>query len=158
MELLHFESQEYSWSEGDYTISTERTRIDIRTLWQHYRDEAYWASDLEYARFEAAIGSSLPFGVYDTTGAVAGFCRVVTDGAMFAYLRDVLVLKAHRGRGLGLGLSRRAIEHPDLACVNYWVLRTNDAHGVYAKLGFTELPDADTFMVRRTEKVAWPES
>ncbi|MBY2915366.1 GNAT family N-acetyltransferase [Rhizobium leguminosarum] len=157
MKLQHFESNEYSWVEGDYTVSTERARIDIRQLWQHYRDEAYWAKDLEYARLKAAIGGSLPIGVYDTSGAVAGFCRVVTDGATFAYMRDVLILEAHRGRGLGSALSKRALRHPDLARVNYWLLRTVDAHGVYAKLGFTPLPDAQTFMIRRTEKVVWPE-
>ncbi len=77
---------------------------------------------------------------------------------MFAYLRDVLVLEAHRGRGLGKSLSAHALGHPDLAHVNYWLLRTNDAHGVYAKFGFTALPDADTFMVRRTARIAWPEN
>jgi GNAT superfamily N-acetyltransferase len=158
MKLQHFESKEYSWAEDDYTISTERARIDIHQLWQHYRDEAYWATDLEYARLETAIGSSLPIGVYDASGAVAGFCRVVTDGATFAYLRDVLILKAHRGQGLGSALSNRALGHPDLARVNYWLLRTIDAHVVYARFGFTALPDAETFMIRRTDKVIWPEN
>ncbi|WP_418137894.1 GNAT family N-acetyltransferase [Agrobacterium sp. El2ro-1b] len=158
MELQHFESREYSWPFGDYTVSTERSRLDTRALLDHFHAEAYWAKDLEFARFDTAIRSSLPIGVYGADGALAGFCRVVTDGAMFAYLRDVLVLEAHRGKGLGRALSQHAIEHPDLTYVNYWLLRTNDAHSVYAKFGFTALPDADTFMIRRTDKITWQET
>jgi hypothetical protein len=33
-------------------------------------------------------------------GEQPGFARVVSDRALFAYLGDVFVLDAHRGRGL----------------------------------------------------------
>lgn len=155
MDLQHFETREHNWQHGDYTISTERQRMDIRAIWQAFRAEAYWASELELGRFDTAIHNSLPFGVYAADGSLAGFCRVVTDGAMFAYLRDVLVLKAHRGQGLGTALSNCAIGHPDLAHVNYWLLRTADAHGVYSKLGFTALTDPESFMIRRTPRIEW---
>ena len=102
-----------------------------------------------------ALENSLPFGAYTAGGDVAGFARVVTDGAMFAYLRDVLVLPAHRGRGLGLALCRRALEHPDLAAVNNWLLRSTDSKGLYARLGFTPVDGADDYMRRQTAPVAW---
>lgn len=155
MKLQHFETAEYSWPIGDYVISTERHRIDPARLVEHYRAEAYWAKALEYRRFHTAIANSLPFGVYDAQGNVAGFCRVVTDGAMFAYMRDVLILEAHRGRGLGTALCRQAIAHPDLGHVDNWLLRTSDAHGVYAKLGFTPISEPETYMHRKTPRTPW---
>ncbi|OCJ66342.1 hypothetical protein A6U97_26700 [Agrobacterium tumefaciens] len=155
MELQFFETQEQAWTHGSYTISTERQLLDVQMLWEIFREEAYWAKDIEFARFDTAIRNSLPFGVYAKDGSIAGFCRVVSDGAMFAYLRDVLILAAHRGQGLGTGLSNCALDHPDLRHINYWLLRTADAHGVYSKLGFTALPDPETFMIRRTPRIDW---
>lgn len=155
MKLQHFETGEYSWKIGDYMISTERNRIDLVKLLSHFRAEAYWAESLEFGRFRTAIANSLPFGVYDVHGEIAGFCRVVTDGAMFAYLRDVLVLATHRGRGLGTTLCRQAVAHPDLRLVDNWLLRTSDAHRVYAKLGFTPISEPETYMHRKTPRTPW---
>lgn len=158
MTLLPFESGPANWTEAGFSITTDRGRMDGAELLSALRAEAYWAADLEPGRLERALRSSLPFTARAADGALAGFCRVVTDGASFAYLRDVLVLAAHRGRGLGLALSRCALAHPDLSHVPYWLLRTHDAHGVYEKLGFGALPDPETFMIRRTETVPWPET
>lgn len=155
MQLQQFERKEYSWRHGGYLISTERARLDVRNLWERFREEAYWAQELELVRFETGIRNSLPFGIYADDNSLAGFCRVVTDGAMFAYLRDVLIFEAHRGRGLGTAVSKCALEHPDLEYVNYWLLRTADAHSVYSKLGFAGLPDPETFMIRRTPRKEW---
>jgi GNAT superfamily N-acetyltransferase len=73
-------------------------------------------------------------------GALAGFCRAVTDGVAFVYLADVFVLPEHRGRGLGVELVREMIEHGPYA-TRRWLLHTDDAHGLYEKFGFAA-PDA----------------
>lgn len=156
MRLQGYETAEFTWQEGDYTISTERHRIKPAMLADLYRAEAYWGGALEAGRFLCAVENSLPVGAYTEDGAVAGFCRIVTDGAMFAYLRDVLILPAHRGKGLGLGLCRRALEHPDLARVNNWLLRTKDAQSLYARLGFTLVENGGGYMRRQTPAAVWP--
>jgi predicted N-acetyltransferase YhbS len=56
-----------------------------------------------------------------------------------AYLCDVFVMPAYQGRGLGTELVREAVEGADLADLK-WILHTDDAHGLYGKLGFTQ-PD-----------------
>ncbi|WP_288950867.1 GNAT family N-acetyltransferase [uncultured Paracoccus sp.] len=156
MRLQHYETGEFTWLEGDFVISTERHRIDLAALVALYRAEAYWGGALEAGRFLCAVESSLPIGAYTTGGAIAGFCRVVTDGAMFAYLRDVLILPEHRGKGLGLALCQRALEHPDLARVNNWLLRTKDAQTLYARYGFTPVEKGEGYMRRQTAPVEWP--
>lgn len=146
MQLMPYETDVYTWNFGDYRISTDRQYLDIEILHEAMRQEAYWARDLEIGRLTQAVRCSLPFGAYDAAGALVGFCRVVTDGAMFAYLRDVFITSRHRGQGLGVELARRAVGHPDLANVGNWLLRTVDAHGVYARLGFTVTDEPQSYM------------
>jgi GNAT superfamily N-acetyltransferase len=95
---------------------------------------------------QAAEHSALVLSVFK--GEVqAGFLRVVSDRTRFAYLCDVWVDAAHRGRGLGRWMVEHAVRHPDfVGCT--WLLATRDAHGVYEKLGFTPLPNPDRFMVK----------
>jgi len=47
-----------------------------------------------------SIENSLVFGVYRGEEQ-AGFARVVTDHATFAYPADMFIVEAHRGMGLG---------------------------------------------------------
>jgi predicted N-acetyltransferase YhbS len=52
-----------------------------------------------------------------------------------AYMADVYVLEAHRGRGLGIELVREMIEGAGAPPV-HWILHTADAEGVYERFGF----------------------
>jgi len=69
-----------------------------------------------------------------------GFARVVTDLATFAYVGDVFVIEAYRGRGLSKWPWECMVEHPDLKDLRRWHLVTRDAQGLYAKFGFAEPP------------------
>lgn len=152
MQLMPYETDVYTWDFGDCRISTDRRYLDINVLHAAMRQEAYWARELEIERLAQAVRCSLPFGAYDAAGALMGFCRVVTDGAMFAYLRDVLIVSRYRGRGLGVELARRAVGHPDLANVHNWLLRTVDAHGVYAKIGFAVTDEPQSYMTLKSPR------
>ena len=88
----------------------------------------------------------MPFGLYDAAGAQVEFARVVTDRFLFAYLRDVFVLKDHRGRGLGTWLTELVVNPPDLATATGWLLATDDAHAIDANLGFRPLKRRDWYM------------
>ncbi len=91
---------------------------------------------------------SLCFGLY--RGAEqAGFARVITDYATFAWLADVFILEEHRGQGLGVWLTDVIISHPELQGFRRWALATKDAHALYARLGFTELKLPERWMERR---------
>ena len=56
--------------------------------------------------------------------------------ATFAYLADVFVLPAHRGRGHGRALVAAMMAHPDLQGLRRLMLATSDAHDLYAGFGF----------------------
>ncbi len=68
-----------------------------------------------------------------------GFARAVSDGVGTAYLADVYVEAAYRGRGLGLALVSEMIDRGPGRDFR-WMLHTRDAHGLYGRLGFAR-PD-----------------
>jgi GNAT superfamily N-acetyltransferase len=120
---------------GEFTVSTDRTRLDLDVVHGFLRT-AYWSLNVPRSVVERSIEGSLVFGLYDTEGRQAGFARVVTDRAVFAYLADVFVLDEHRGRGLGLWLVETVLSHPDLQNLRRIVLGTKDAHSLYERFGF----------------------
>jgi GNAT superfamily N-acetyltransferase len=100
------------------------------------------------AIFDTAIANSLSFAAY-AGDELAGFARVVTDHATFAWLCDVFVLPPHRGKGVSKRLMDAVTAHPDLGRVRNFMLATRDAHGLYAKYGFTPLAEPSRWMAIR---------
>lgn len=135
------------WTRDDgYTLSTDRTRIDIDLVGRFLAEEAYWSTGLPRPMLERALAGSLPMGLYAPGGEMVGFGRLVTDCTVFAYLRDVFVVPAHRGRGLSAWLAKEIRNHPELGTVTTWMLATRDAHAVYAKAGFAPVPHPEYYM------------
>jgi GNAT superfamily N-acetyltransferase len=78
-----------------------------------------------------------------------GFARVLTDYGRFAFLADVFVLEAHRGKGLGKLLVKAVLDHQALKDTEVWLLATRDAHGLYGRFGFHGLTEPEKFMILR---------
>lgn len=119
-----------------YEISADPARLDVPLIARWLSEESYWAAGRRAQVTERAIEGSVCIGAYARGGEQAGFARVVTDRATFAWLCDVFVLDGHRGNGLARRMVRAALDLPELAGVRLWLLATADAHGVYAPLGF----------------------
>ena len=60
----------------------------------------------------------------------------------------MFVLPEERGRGLGVWLMESMVAHPELQGLRRFVLATRDAHELYRKVGFEELPEPGRFMIR----------
>ncbi|WP_323039853.1 GNAT family N-acetyltransferase [Gemmobacter sp.] len=134
------------WQGGGYVLSTDRRLVDTDRILRFLNDESYWGQTMTRDRLQRALDASLPMVIHDAAGDFAGFGRVVTDYATFAYLRDVFVLNGHRGRGLATWLAVVIRTHPELAQVANWLLFTRDAQGVYEKAGFRPVPYPDGYM------------
>ncbi|MFG1915878.1 GNAT family N-acetyltransferase [Micromonospora sp. NPDC048898] len=130
-----------------HLLSTDPARLDLALIHLWLSTDAYWALGRDRETTARAFAGSLPFGVYrpedDRQVAVA---RVVTDGATFAWLCDVYVDRAARGRGLGGWLVAAIRDHLDDLGVRRILLATNDAHEVYARVGFTPLDAPERWM------------
>lgn len=129
-------SEDRRWSFDGYVVDTDRRRLDVDAV-HACLARSYWAAGIPREIVVRSLAGSLCFGLYDAGGAQVGLARVITDRATFAYLCDVYVLEAHRGRGLSKFLMRCVAEHPDLQDLRRFMLATADAHGLYAQFGFT---------------------
>ena len=124
------------WTRGEYTISTDRDRLDIDVI-HGFLVRSYWAKDRTRERVVQSIEHSLPFGLYHLEKQV-GFARVLTDYVVLAFLADVFVLEAHRGKGLGTWMVEVITTLPEFRGIRRWLLGTRDAHELYRQSGFVE--------------------
>ena len=137
------------WQRGEYEIDTDPARIDLDVTYGFLTADAYWSPGIPRDIVERSIANSMNFGVYKVGGlgsAQAGFTRVVSDKATYAWICDVFVLPEHRGHGLGKWLMEVVMAHPELQGLRRWMLATRDAHGLYGQYGFTALNDATKYM------------
>lgn len=137
--------ENHEWTQGEFTISTARDRLQIEAIHRFLSEESYWASNRTKEQTETAIKNSLPFGVYKGENQI-GFARIVTDYATFAYLGDVYILESFRGQGLSKWLMETIVGHPNLQGFRRWVLATKDAHTLYEKFGFHQLVHPERWM------------
>ena len=133
------------WTRDRFVISDDPARVDRELVHRFLRDESYWSRSVPRDVVDRSIDHSLCFGLYDGDDQV-GFARVVSDRSTFAFLADVFVLPTHRGDGLGQWLCRTVLDHHDLQGLRRILLGTDDAHGLYARLGFVPLADTRRFM------------
>ena len=135
-----------SWIQGEYEVTTDPARIDVSAV-HGFLTASYWAKGVPQKVVERSIQNSLCFGIYRGKEQ-AGFARVITDRATFAYLADVFVLPGFRERGLSKWLMQCIIAHPDLQGLRRWSLVTRDAHGLYEQFGFRVVSAPERWMER----------
>jgi GNAT superfamily N-acetyltransferase len=132
----------------EYTISTDKTKLDVGMIHEFLSQNAYWALGRPLSTVEKSIENSLCFGVYHGPRQ-AGFARVVTDYSTFAWLADVFILVPYRGRGLGKWLVECVVSHPELNNLRLFVLSTRDAGELYRRHGgFEKLAEPQRWMAR----------
>lgn len=166
------ESKVMECRRGEFVISTDPELLDLDGI-HGFLTKCYWAKGIPRETVARSIEHSLCFGIYHEVGGESphllksdpsgvlqvGFARVISDFATIAYLGDVFVLEAYRGRGLSKWMMECIMRHPRLQGLRRWILLTRDAHGLYANFGFTpvkaperymELHRADIYQIRET--------
>jgi GNAT superfamily N-acetyltransferase len=140
----------YQWERDGITVSTDRQRIDVALVHQFLTEESYWAQGRSPEATIRSLENSICFGLYTAQEGQIGFARAITDFVTHAYIADVFVLRPYRGRGLGKWLVQCVLDHPDLRGLRCWDLRTADAHGLYARFGFSALARPESLMELRS--------
>jgi N-acetyltransferase len=125
---------------GSYEIDDDPARVDPAAAAAFLTTGAYWGRWRTEPDIRRQIAAAWRLaGAYDPAGAMVGFARAFSDGGS-AYLADVYVLPAHRGRGLGKAIVAMMVEEGPGAGYR-WMLHTSDAYGLYRQFGFAPPPD-----------------
>lgn len=138
------------YQKDGYSISTDQSKLEIDVI-HEFLTSCYWAKNIPFDVVEKSVRNCLSYGVYKDDRMI-GFARVLTDYATFAYLADVFILEEFRGRGLSKWLMECMLEHPELQKIRTWMLKTEDAHSLYEKYGFTAPDNPHKIMEKRVLK------
>jgi GNAT superfamily N-acetyltransferase len=126
------------------TVSTDKSKLDVPFI-QNFLKDVYWAAGRTIEEVQTTIDSSFCFGIYLDDKQI-GFCRVITDYVVFAYVMDVFIIDKHRGKGYSSILINAMMTEPELQQVKIWRLATSDAHFLYKKFGFNSLAHPEKMM------------
>ena len=105
----------------------------------------YWGSSRTLEIIEKSFRNSLSAMIY-IDNQPAGFGRIVTDYAVFAYVADIYIDTAFRGQSLSKTLMHYFMNHDSLKSINKWMLVTQDAHELYARYGFSSVKQPERYM------------
>ena len=135
-----------------YSISKDKSKLDVAIIHDYLCDHSYWAKGRSLDTVKKSIDNSLCYGLYDLTGKMLGFARVVTDKVTFAYLMDVFVLETFHGQGLGKMLLQYILNDSETQ-VKFWLLGTVNAHGFYEQFGFMPLTNVERYMELKNSSI-----
>lgn len=117
-------------------ITTVSSEMDIPLVHRFLSEQSSWAKGISFDLVQRSVANSLCFGGFLGEQQIA-FARVISDYTTFANLVDVFILPEHRGRGYSKALMDAVFAHPQLQGLRRFTLATGDAHGLYARYGFT---------------------
>ncbi len=123
---------------GSYLVTTDRSLMRVADIHDWLSNHSYWAQGIPREVVQRAFDNSFVVGVLHD-GRQVGFARFVTDYAVFAYLADVYVEDAHRGRGLSKAMMQLLMSQEWIGGLRKLFLATMDAHGLYEQYGFKPL-------------------
>lgn len=114
------------------TVNEHPVPAAFQELWQRS-----WGGQAPTDRWESVLGRSLCFVCAYAGNELVGFVNVAWDGGVHASLFDTTVHPAHRRRGIGAALVRRAAEEARLRGAE-WLHVDFEPHlvGFYRACGF----------------------
>ncbi len=129
-------------------ISTDKTELDVERIYQFLSQSSYWAKERTKEELLCSIQNSMCFGAFRGVDQI-GFARIVTDTVVFGWVMDFFVLESEQKKGVGQLLMDTILKTPEIKNVTSVALRTRDAHRFYNKFDFEEIPEPNTWMLKR---------
>ena len=126
------------------SVSSDKNKLDIPFILSELK-QVSWLAPKTLEEVKTVIDASFCFGIYLEDKQI-GFCRVITDYVVFAYVMDVFITAEQRGKGYASQLIKAMLLDPKLKDVKLWRLATSDAHFLYKKFGFDSLTHPNKMM------------
>lgn len=130
---------------GEFTLSTERNKMDDAAIHDFLSNHAYWCRNISLDKLQKAMDHSINFGIF-YQGRQAAYARIISDCTTIAYLGDVFVHPDFRGQGLSKWMMEKIMSHPELQGLRRWILLTKDAHELYQKYGWSPIASPEKWM------------
>ena len=113
---------------------------EYSTVLELYRSAGWWEEGDDESAIPDLLAGSWAVGSAWCAGRLIGMARVLSDGRSDAYIQDVVVLPADRGRGVGRGLVACLRDHC-LGSGLRWIglVAQPGTEGFYRRLGFAPL-------------------
>ncbi|MCL6242882.1 GNAT family N-acetyltransferase [Acinetobacter amyesii] len=125
-------------------ITDDKNEMDLDTV-HRFLSHTYWSKNIPKHVVKKAIENSLAVALL-LDDEIIGFGRAITDYATFAYLADIYVADAHRGKDYSKLIVSTLFEKCGSADLRRMLLATADAHGLYRQFGFTDLAQPASFL------------
>jgi N-acetylglutamate synthase-like GNAT family acetyltransferase len=126
------------------SVSSDKDKLDIPFILSELK-QVSWLAPKTLEEVQTVIDASFCFGIYLNDKQI-GFCRVITDYVVFAYVMDVFITAEQRGKGYASQLIKKMLLDPKLKDVKLWRLATSEAHFLYKKFGFDSLAHPNKMM------------
>ena len=128
----------------EYSFIKEPTSEEISKITDLYRRENWWNHEGDHPEMiRLIVAGSHCFVVARREGLIIGMGRALSDRASDAYIQDVTVLDAFRGRGVGTGIVRELIRRLEEDGI-HWIglIAERGSHPFYERLGFSVMDGA----------------
>ena len=114
----------------------EFSRLDLTKLHALLSRE-FWCAGATREDIATRARNAWAFGMYAPSGELVGFCRLITDRCSFAYLSEVVVEEALRGKGLGSFMLKVVLGLPEIErCKGCLYTGSDERAAYYARWGF----------------------
>jgi len=128
-----------------YTITTDKQQMKPQEIHRWLATESYWSKNIPFEAVKNAFDHSYCIAVLHEDRQIA-YARLVTDYTTFAYLADVYVEEAHRGKRLSKKMMEILMEQEWVKGLRRIMLATLDAHELYRQFGFVQTAFPERFM------------
>ena len=128
----------------DYSFIERVTRVEIDHLIHLYRSAGWWAERADNPSLVAGIvAGSHCFLVARQVGTIVAMGRAISDGVSDAYIQDVTVDPAFRGRGIGSHMVARLVARLEADGIG-WIglIAERKTDPFYRPLGFAPMADS----------------
>lgn len=138
-----------------YSLTYKLSELHKNQLHALYKKE-WWSTNRSKKDVNSILqGSSFIIGIVEqSTDALVGFARILTDYFKYAYIYDVIIDNRHRGKGLGKLIMHSIIKHPKLKDIkNLELTCRTEVVQFYEQYGFSRNYDSVIPMKRTNPKV-----
>lgn len=131
-------------SDSRYSVSylflDTPTNDQIRQIIELYQYEGWWTSDDDPELIKQIIKGSHCFVIATIDTEIVGMGRCISDKCCDAYIQDVAVKAAYRGKGIGKGIIQKLTQRLIADGID-WIglIAEKNSNGFYERFGFQRM-------------------